>query len=164
MSVIGVIPARLQSSRLPRKLLLNATGKPLIQYAWEKACQSTLLDEVLIATDSPEIADVATGFGAECQLTGAHSCGTDRVAEVARGLTATCTHIVNLQGDEPNLDPASIDALVESRRLSARQTVGLCTLVAARFRLCGMARLLREWKLRRGCCIWESTRIAANSC
>ncbi len=114
MSVIGVIPARLQSSRLPRKLLLNATGKPLIQYAWEKACQSTLLDEVLIATDSPEIADVATGFGAECQLTGAHSCGTDRVAEVARGLTATCTHIVNLQGDEPNLDPASIDALVES--------------------------------------------------
>ena len=114
MSVIGVIPARLQSTRLPRKLLLDSTGKPLLQYAWESACQATLLDEVIIATDSDEIAQVARGFGAEVEMTGEHPSGTDRVAEVARGLTSNCTHIVNLQGDEPDLNPESVDLLVES--------------------------------------------------
>lgn len=114
MSVIGIIPARLQSTRLPRKLLLDSTGKPLLQYAWEAARRATLLDEVIIATDSNEIAQVATDFGAEVEMTGEHPSGTDRVAEVARSLTANCSHIVNLQGDEPELEPDSVDQLVES--------------------------------------------------
>lgn len=114
MSVIGIIPARLQSTRLPRKLLLDSTGKPLIQYAWEAASRATLLDDVIIATDSDEIARVATSFGAEVEMTGEHPSGTDRVAEVARSLAASCSHIVNLQGDEPELDPDCVDLLVES--------------------------------------------------
>ena len=112
MSVIGVIPARLQSSRLPRKLLLKVTGKPLLQYAWEAACKAKSLDQVLIATDSEEIADAAHGFGAEVRMTREHPSGTDRVAEVAAALPDSCTHIVNLQGDEPELDPECIDQLV----------------------------------------------------
>lgn len=126
MSVIGLIPARLQSSRLPRKLLLDATGKPLLQYAWEAACQATLLDDVLIATDSEEIAEVAAGFGADCELTGEHPSGTDRAAEVARGLADSCSHVVNLQGDEPEVDPESIDLLVES--ISGDETTDMATL------------------------------------
>jgi 3-deoxy-manno-octulosonate cytidylyltransferase (CMP-KDO synthetase) len=114
MSVIGVIPARLQSTRLPRKLLLDATGQPLLQYAWEAACNAESLDEVIIATDSQEIADVASGFGAEVELTEQHPSGTDRVAEVARGLTEQCGFIVNIQGDEPELNPDSIDLLVDA--------------------------------------------------
>src|SRR5690606_36979006 len=60
--VVGIIPARLQSSRLPGKMLLKDSGKPLLQYAWEAACRSPRLNQVLIATDSLEIAEVATGF------------------------------------------------------------------------------------------------------
>lgn len=69
MRIYGVIPARLQSTRLPRKLLLAETGKPLLQYVWEAARRSTELTDVLIATDSEEIATVARGFGARCELT-----------------------------------------------------------------------------------------------
>ncbi len=114
MSIIGIIPARLQSSRLPRKLLLDATGKPLLQYAWEAAGKATLLDDVIIATDSEEIAEVATAFGADVEMTSEHPSGTDRVAEVARQLSTTCSHVVNLQGDEPELNPESVDRLIES--------------------------------------------------
>ncbi|MFK7817482.1 MAG: 3-deoxy-manno-octulosonate cytidylyltransferase [Planctomycetaceae bacterium] len=114
MSVIGVIPARLQSTRLPRKLLLDATGKPLLQYAWEVACDAGSLDSVVIAADSEEIVTVARSFGAEVQLTGQHPSGTDRVAEVARSLGEDCQFVVNIQGDEPDLNPESIDLLVEA--------------------------------------------------
>lgn len=112
MSVIGVIPARLQSSRLPRKLLLNTTGKPLLQYAWEAARRAESLDQILIATDSEEIADIARGFGAEVHMTAEHPSGTDRVAEVAAAISTEFTHFVNLQGDEPELDSACINRLV----------------------------------------------------
>ncbi len=64
MRTIGVIPARLASSRLPRKLLLAQTGKPLLQYAWEAACRANELSEVIIASDSEEITSVARSFGA----------------------------------------------------------------------------------------------------
>ncbi|WP_437201834.1 3-deoxy-manno-octulosonate cytidylyltransferase [Planctomicrobium sp. SH664] len=112
-SVIGLIPARLQSSRLPGKMLLNQTGKPLIQYVWEAACQSTALSDVIIATDSPEIARVATDFGARVALTGDHPSGTDRIAEVVRRDCPDASLVVNVQGDEPELDPGCIDKLVK---------------------------------------------------
>lgn len=116
MQVYGVIPARLQSTRLPRKLLLAETGKPLLQYVWEAARCSTELTEVLIATDSEEIAAVARGFGARCELTGEHPSGTDRICEVVSRCGQDADLIVNVQGDEPELDPANIDELVRALR------------------------------------------------
>lgn len=112
MKIVGMIPARLQSTRLPRKLLLNATGKPLVQYVWETACECPELHDVVIATDSQEIADVVQAFGGRAELTGAHNSGTDRIAEVTRRCFSDADAIVNLQGDEPELNPKVVAALV----------------------------------------------------
>ncbi len=114
MRACGVIPARLQSSRLPRKLLLSDTGRPLIQYAWEAACQARTLSRVLVATDSDEIARVVRRFGAECVLTGPQPSGTDRIAEAVRRLGLQDELVVNIQGDEPEINPAHIDLLVHT--------------------------------------------------
>lgn len=112
MSVVGLIPARLQSSRLPRKLLRDETGKPLIQYVWEAATRSTGLNEVIVATDSEEIAAVVSGFGGRAEMTGEHASGMDRIAEVAQRCCGEAEFVVNLQGDEPELDPQHINRLV----------------------------------------------------
>ncbi len=101
--MLGVIPARLGSTRLPRKPLHPLAGRPLIEWVWRRASGSGLFAEVVIATDSEEIAEVARGFGAVAELTAAeHPSGTDRVAEVA-ALPAYRAYetIVNVQGDEP---------------------------------------------------------------
>jgi 3-deoxy-manno-octulosonate cytidylyltransferase (CMP-KDO synthetase) len=114
MRVYGIIPARLQSSRLPRKLLLADTGKPLLQYTWEQACRSKSLAAVIVATDSDEIAQTVREFGGRVEMTGEHPSGTDRVAEVVR---RSCSHaqiVVNIQGDEPEIDPSHIDLLVKT--------------------------------------------------
>lgn len=118
MKIVGIIPARLQSTRLPRKLLLNATGKPLLQYVWETACESPDLDEVVVATDSEEIADVVQSFGGRAEMTRAHNSGTDRIAEVTRRCFPDAEVIVNLQGDEPELDPDVVASLVREIRSS----------------------------------------------
>ncbi len=112
MNVYGIIPARLQSTRLPRKLLLAETGKPLIEYTWRAASKAKSLKEILIAADSDEIRRIAQGFGATCELTGEHPSGTDRIAEVAARRCADGDIFVNIQGDEPEIDPANIDAVV----------------------------------------------------
>lgn len=114
MRIYGIIPARLQSSRLPRKILLDKTGKPLIQHTWEAACRSRLLTDVIVATDSTEIADTVRQFGGRCEMTGEHPSGTDRIAEVARKHCLDAELLVNIQGDEPEIDPASIDVLVQT--------------------------------------------------
>jgi 3-deoxy-manno-octulosonate cytidylyltransferase (CMP-KDO synthetase) len=116
MHVVGLIPARLQSTRLPRKLLLNETGKPLIQYVWEAANATRSLNEVIVATDSEEIAAAVHHFGGRAEMTGEHPSGTDRIAEVVRRCCANADVVVNLQGDEPELDPAHIDLLVATLR------------------------------------------------
>jgi len=126
MKTYGIIPARLQSTRLPRKLLLAETGKPLIQYAWEVAKRASSLDEVLIATDSEEIVDVCRKFGARAEMTGDHPSGSDRIAEVVKRSCSDACLVVNLQGDEPEMDPAAIDKLVES--MKARPDVEMATL------------------------------------
>jgi 3-deoxy-manno-octulosonate cytidylyltransferase (CMP-KDO synthetase) len=110
--VVGVIPARLQSTRLPRKLLLSETGRPLVQYVWEAALRATCLSDVVIATDSTEIQACAERFGGRCVLTGDHPSGTDRVAEVVRRSFPDADVVVNLQGDEPELDPEYVSELV----------------------------------------------------
>lgn len=116
MRVYGVIPARLASTRLPRKLLLTETGRPLLQYTYEQAQQAESLSDVIIAADSPEIVAVARRFGARCELTGDHCSGTDRIAEVVRRVCPEADIIVNIQGDEPEIDPASIDLAVDLLR------------------------------------------------
>ncbi|HIE97472.1 MAG TPA: 3-deoxy-manno-octulosonate cytidylyltransferase [Planctomycetes bacterium] len=112
MNVVGIIPARLQSSRLPEKLLLQETGKPLLQYVWEVAMASSTLDDVIIATDSERIFDTVHSFGGHAEMTADHPSGTDRVAEIARRCCADAEVIVNLQGDEPELEADTIEALV----------------------------------------------------
>src|SRR5437660_1395199 len=105
-----VIPARYASQRLPGKPLLRATGKYLVQHVYERARQSRRAGRVIVATDDPRIRAAVESFGGEVALTGRHHpSGTDRVAEVARRLDADV--VVNLQGDEPLIDPAALDLL-----------------------------------------------------
>jgi 3-deoxy-manno-octulosonate cytidylyltransferase (CMP-KDO synthetase) len=110
--VYGFIPARLASTRLPRKLLLAETGRSLIQHTWESASRAQSLAEVVIATDSSEIADAVHSFGGRCELTGDHPSGTDRIAAVVRRSFPAAQIVVNIQGDEPEIDPEAIDLLV----------------------------------------------------
>jgi len=109
-----VIPARRRSTRLPDKLLLRDTGKTVLEHTFEAACRARRPDGVLIATDDAEIAAEARRFGARVAMTSpACPSGTDRVAEAVRQFDEARI-IVNLQGDEPDINPAAIDQLVES--------------------------------------------------
>lgn len=113
MKVALVIPARLASTRLPRKLLLNETGKPLIQHTYEAALGSRRADCVLVAADHEEIIEAVRAFGGEAVLTSpACASGTDRVAEVALA-RPEFELLVNVQGDEPEIPGWYIDRLIE---------------------------------------------------
>jgi 3-deoxy-manno-octulosonate cytidylyltransferase (CMP-KDO synthetase) len=106
-----IIPARYGSTRFPGKPLADLWGKPIIQHVWERSRQSRLADRVIVATDDERIAGVARAFGAEVAMTRAdHPTGTDRVAEVAQALDSDI--IADVQGDEPLIDPAVIDAAI----------------------------------------------------
>ena len=109
---LGIIPARLESTRLPQKLLLAETGRPLLQHTWESAQKSKTLSKLIVATDSPEIAEAVKQFGGESYLTGDHPSGTDRIAEVIRSCDDDAGIVINIQGDEPEINPESIDRLV----------------------------------------------------
>lgn len=112
MNVIGVIPARYLSSRLPFKLLRKLDGKPLLQWTWERASKATLLDRLIIACDDPKIESAAKDFGAEVVRTSAqHLCGSDRIAEAVRDIDVRV--VVNIQADEPFIHPSTIDSLVQ---------------------------------------------------
>ena len=111
IEILGVIPARFASTRFPGKALVSLGGKPIVQHVYDRASSARHLTSVVIATDDDRIADVARGFGARIQMTREdHPSGTDRVAEVASSGAASV--IVNIQGDEPLIDPAAIDAAV----------------------------------------------------
>jgi 3-deoxy-manno-octulosonate cytidylyltransferase (CMP-KDO synthetase) len=115
MKVAIIIPARYASSRLPGKPLLRQTGKYLVQHVYEQASRARTAAQVIVATDDRRILAAVEGFGGRAVLTRRdHPSGTDRVAEVARGLDADV--IVNLQGDEPLVDPAALDLLPELLR------------------------------------------------
>ncbi|MCL4126865.1 UNVERIFIED_CONTAM: hypothetical protein GTU68_003878, partial [Idotea baltica] len=106
-----VIPARLASTRLPRKLLLDRTGKSVLQHTFEQASRSKLADRVVVACDDDQIVADVTRFGGDAVMTRPdHVCGTDRIAEVAASLDADL--IVNVQGDEPEIEPESIDLAI----------------------------------------------------
>jgi 3-deoxy-manno-octulosonate cytidylyltransferase (CMP-KDO synthetase) len=106
--ILGVIPARFASSRFPGKALAPLAGKPILQHVYERASQARYLSKLIIATDDDRIAKAARSFGAQVQMTRPdHLSGTDRVAEVASSDHAEV--IVNIQGDEPLIDPTAID-------------------------------------------------------
>ena len=111
MHVTAVIPARYASTRFPGKPLADLCGKPMIQWVCEGAGRCSLVDRVLVATDDERIAAAVQAFGGTAVLTRSdHPTGTDRLAEVAAGLDSEL--IVNVQGDEPLIDPAMIEAAV----------------------------------------------------
>ena len=112
MEIVGVIPARFASTRLPGKALLSETGRPLIQHVLEAARRSQSLERIIVATDDARIAEAVERFGGEFMMTRAdHATGTDRVAEVAARLEPARI-IVNLQGDEPEISGAALDRVV----------------------------------------------------
>lgn len=115
-NVLAVIPARLASSRLPRKVLLNRTGKPLIQHVWEGAKACDAIDRLVVATDAEEVVEAVKKFGGEAILTSDRcQSGTDRVAEAA-AIIAGADIIVNVQGDEPEMSSEPLYALIEGMK------------------------------------------------
>jgi 3-deoxy-manno-octulosonate cytidylyltransferase (CMP-KDO synthetase) len=109
--ILGVIPARFASTRFPGKVLAPIAGKTMLQHVYERASRCTYLTSVIIATDDDRVCTVARNFGARVRMTRSdHLSGTDRAAEVASAENAEI--IVNIQGDEPLIDPAAIDAAI----------------------------------------------------
>src|SRR2546430_13390593 len=122
---VGIIPARWVSSRFPGKPLHVIAGKPLLRHVWERCRRAKNLDSVIIATDDMRIANAAFDWGAEVALTSPdHASGTDRIAEVARK-AKQFAYIINIQGDEPLIDPRLIDRLV--RKLASNRKFEIVT-------------------------------------
>jgi 3-deoxy-manno-octulosonate cytidylyltransferase (CMP-KDO synthetase) len=112
--ILGIIPSRWGSSRFPGKPLHLIAGKPLVQHVWERCQECSKLDGVIVATDDARIYDAVIGFGGRAVMTSPdHPTGTDRIAE-ALAANPKATHVVNIQGDEPLIDPALIDELAET--------------------------------------------------
>jgi 3-deoxy-manno-octulosonate cytidylyltransferase (CMP-KDO synthetase) len=113
LAIVAIIPARFGSTRLPGKPLSDIHGKPMIQHVHERVRRARRPDRVLVATDDERIASVVRGFGGEVVMTSRdHATGTDRLAEAARATDAEI--VVNVQGDEPMLEPEGIDVAVEA--------------------------------------------------
>jgi 3-deoxy-manno-octulosonate cytidylyltransferase (CMP-KDO synthetase) len=110
--VAVIIPARWGAQRFPGKPLADLAGRPLVAHVVERARRARGVDVVAVATDDPRIARAAEGAGAIAILTGAAATGTDRVAEAARKLAPAADVVVNLQGDEPLIEPEAIETLV----------------------------------------------------
>lgn len=112
MKNIVIIPARLAATRLPNKPLIDLCGKPMIQWVYERACKAKSIDEVFVATCDQSIIDAVEAFGGKAILTSdKHTSGTDRIAEAVSNMDVEV--IVNVQGDEPLIDPSSIDIAVD---------------------------------------------------
>ncbi|MGQ9524931.1 MAG: 3-deoxy-manno-octulosonate cytidylyltransferase [Armatimonadota bacterium] len=112
MKVVGIIPARYASTRLPGKVLLDICGQPMIRRVYERAIRASCLDELIVATDDERVLQQVQGFGGTAVMTSPnHRTGTDRLAEVAS--TLECDIVVNIQGDEPLLDPRCVEQVVK---------------------------------------------------
>jgi len=126
-AAIAIIPARFNSTRFPGKVLINIAGKTLIEHVYRRVEQASQVDRIVIATDDSRIADAARRFGATVVMTRAdHRSGTDRLAEAAEALDPDAL-IVNVQGDEPMIDPADIDKAVSAARRRDAEIVTLMT-------------------------------------
>lgn len=126
MKILGIIPARYTSSRFPGKPLVDIAGKSMIQRVYQQCQKSSLLNKIIVATDDQRILDHVNGFGGEAVLTSDnHPSGTDRCNEVAKK-NPEYDICINIQGDEPMIDPIQIDLLCECFE---RQQVNIATLV-----------------------------------
>ena len=127
MQTAVIIPARYGSSRLKGKPLIVVGGKPIIQWVFEKAVQATMADRVIIATDNQQIYETALMFGAEAEMTlETHHSGSDRIAEVVER-HPEIGYVVNLQGDEPMIDPENIEKVI--RLIKYDDSADISTLV-----------------------------------
>ncbi|NLX13904.1 MAG: 3-deoxy-manno-octulosonate cytidylyltransferase [Phycisphaerales bacterium] len=123
MIVIAIIPARYASTRFPGKPLANQTGKPLIRHVYEAVARAGRVSRVVVATDDRQIAEAVDSFGGQVVMTSSdHATGTDRVAEAARGLNADL--IINVQGDEPEMNPDNVDRLIELMEARPQAVMG----------------------------------------
>lgn len=125
--IVAIIPARFASVRFPGKPLADATGKPLIRHVCEAAARSRRLSRIIVATDDLRIADAVRAFGGEVAMTRAdHPNGTSRIAEVASAID--CDVVVNVQGDEPSIEPELIDGAIDA--LLARPACPMATIAS----------------------------------
>lgn len=127
MKIIGVIPARYGSTRFPGKPLVDIGGKPMIQHVWENSAESKLINKLYAATDDKRIFNAVNSFGGNAVMTSKkHKCGSDRIGEVIKKIK--CDIVVNIQGDEPFINPLNIDKaikpLLEDKNI---QVSTLCT-------------------------------------
>lgn len=131
MKVLGVIPARLRSTRLPGKVLREIAGRPMLWHVWDRARQARSLGDLLVATDADEVVQACRRLGIPVTLTSPdHPSGTDRVWEVAQ--TSPADVYVNIQGDEPLITPGHIERLIEPFRVRPdTQVTTLCTQATA---------------------------------
>ena len=126
MNVMAVIPARLASTRLEAKVLLDIAGKPMIQYVFESVKESSLIDGIVIACDDERVMKVVQDFGAKAVMTSKdHLSGSDRIAEVVRDEDVDI--VVNVQGDEPLIEAGAIDDLV--RAITSDENCPMATLI-----------------------------------
>lgn len=126
MDVIGIIPARYSSTRFQGKVLADIAGKPMLQHVWERAKESRLLEDLIIACDDELVAKAAQDFGAKVVLTAkGHASGTDRICEVINPLDVKV--IVNIQGDEPLIHPTMIDGV--ARALLDDSSISMATVM-----------------------------------
>jgi len=131
VSLLVVIPARFQSTRFPGKPLADLGGSPLIEHVWRRCCEAVDVADVVIATDDDRIGAVASEFGAIVEMTSS-ACltGTDRVAEVAARRDADW--YINVQGDEPFVDPAAIETVIRTAGDADTEVVAINTMCVIR--------------------------------
>jgi 3-deoxy-manno-octulosonate cytidylyltransferase (CMP-KDO synthetase) len=126
MNCLGVIPARYQSTRFEGKVLKDISGKTMLQHVWERAKQSKLLEDLIIACDHETVLEAALSFGAKAVLTSKdHACGTDRIIEVVNPLEVKI--VINIQADEPLIQPTMIDSV--ARALIEDSAISMATLM-----------------------------------
>jgi len=146
LKAVGVIPARLGSTRLPNKVLLPIAGKPMIQHVWEQARKIRGLDSVLIACDDQKILDAVAKFGGKALLTRAdHPNGTSRIEEAVEKTDAEI--VVNIQGDQPLLDSSAIEALTDFLKKNAAvpmATLAVKSTDAGEYRNPNVVKLVRD--------------------
>ncbi len=127
MKILAVIPARYESTRFPGKVLAKQTGKYLIQHTWEQVRKVSVIEDVIIATDSAVVQKACGEFGAKCVMTSAsHQSGTDRIAEAVSKIDVDV--IVNVQGDEPEIEPGNVELL--ARLMIDNPKTKMATLIA----------------------------------
>lgn len=127
MKILGIIPARYASTRFPGKPLTMINGKPMIQRVYEQSLKSRLLSDVVVATDDQRIFDAVVDFGGKVMMTSSeHNSGTDRCCEIIENIGSQYDAVVNIQGDEPFINPEQIDQIAEIISLDESQIASLC--------------------------------------